>query len=83
MIGALLPLHVRRGWRAGRNRLTGTTMATCMTALAVTAFGLYYAGETTRDWCKYAHIGIGLALPILIVVHIALGRRNARKQVEA
>jgi len=77
LLGALVPLHVERGWRARRNRVTGATMVTFNAALILTAFGLYYFGsETLRPWASELHIGVGLALPVLLVVHIAVGRRS-------
>ncbi len=77
LFGALVPLHVVRCWRARKNRVTGTAMVTFNAVLIVTSFGLYYAGsEVLRPWMSGVHIGVGLALPVLIVVHIALGRRS-------
>jgi predicted small integral membrane protein len=78
LLGALVPLHVRRGWRASRNRITGTTMVTFNAALILTAFGLYYLGsEALRPWSSRLHIGVGLALPVLFLVHVLVGRRSS------
>jgi hypothetical protein len=78
LIGALVPLHMRRGWRARRNRITGTAMATFNAVLIVTAFGLYYFGsDLLRPWSSRLHIAFGLALPVLFVIHVVTGRRSA------
>jgi hypothetical protein len=78
LFGALVPLHVGRSWRARKNRVTGTAMVTFNAVLIVTSFGLYYAGsEVLRPWMSGVHTGVGLALPVLIMVHIVLGRRGA------
>jgi len=51
----------------------------CFSRLTVTGYGLYYAGgEMLRAWTSWIHLGIGLALPILLLVHIFLGRRTRR-----
>jgi hypothetical protein len=77
LLGALAPLHVRRGWRSGRNRLTGPVMIAINTLLIATAFGLYYAGsDTLRPWISDLHIVVGVALPLGLLVHIWLGRRT-------
>jgi hypothetical protein len=79
LLGALVPLHVRRGWLARRNRSSGTIMVTCNAVFILTAFGLYYLGsESLRPWASRLHIAIGLLVPILLVVHILLGRRSRR-----
>ena len=76
LLGALAPLHVERAWRSRRNRLTGTTMVASNAALIATAFGLYYLGaETFRSWASDLHIGIGLVLPVLLLVHVVVGKR--------
>jgi hypothetical protein len=68
---------MRRGWRSKRNRLSGTVMATLNVVLIVTAFGLYYLGsDAVRPWTSDVHIAFGLALPVLLLVHVALGRRS-------
>ena len=77
LLGALVPLHVRRAWRSGRNRMTGPAMVAVNAALIASAFGLYYAGsETLRPWISDLHIAAGLALPAALLVHVWLGRRT-------
>ena len=80
LLGALVPLHVRRAWRSGRNRLTGPVMVTVNAVLIVSAFGLYYAGsDTLRPWVSDLHIAVGLALPPALLVHVWLGRRTRQR----
>jgi small-conductance mechanosensitive channel len=86
LLGALVPLHVQRSWRSGKNRVTGTAMVALNALLVATAFGLYYFGsDTLRPWISDVHIGVGLCLPVLVVVHIVVGRhseaRNSRTTV--
>jgi cation transport ATPase len=77
LLGALLPLHVRVGWRRRRNRASGAVMLVSNAILVVTAFGLYYTGsETLRQWTSDLHLAIGLGLPVLLAGHIVLGRRT-------
>ena len=78
LLGALVPLHVRHGWRMRRNRITGSLMAACNAVLIATSFGLYYAGsEVLRPWMSDIHIGLGLCLPVLFLIHISVGRRSS------
>ena len=45
--------------------------------LTITGYGLYYAGgERLRAWTSWIHLAVGLALPILLLIHIFLGRRT-------
>jgi hypothetical protein len=83
-IGALVPLHMYRGWRAKRNRISGGAMALENAVLIATSFGLYYVGsDVIRPWMSDIHIGAGFCLPLLLVVHIMLGRRSARQRTQA
>ena len=76
MLGALVPVHMRYGWRKRKNLVTGITVATVNAALIVTAFGLYYLGsEAVRPWMSDVHTALGLAIPGLLVGHIWWGRR--------
>jgi len=77
LLGALLPVHLTRSWRTGRNRITGAAMTGTNLVLIVTAFGLYYAGsDVVRTWVADIHIAVGFGLPALLVGHIVLGRRR-------
>jgi hypothetical protein len=77
MLGALVPAHMRYGWRAAKNRVTGIAMCTANIVLIVTAFGLYYLGsETLRAWMSDLHTALGFAAPALLVGHIWWGRRT-------
>ena len=82
VLGALFPLHVRRGWRARKNRFSGGAMVTLNGLLIVTAFGLYYAGsDLVRPWISGAHIAAGFVLAVLIVLHTLLGRKASGTSV--
>jgi hypothetical protein len=77
LIGTILTAHVRFAWRAGRNRSNGVLFLGTFGILTVTGYGLYYAGgERLRAWTSWIHLGVGLALPFLMVVHILLGKRT-------
>jgi cyanate permease len=82
-IGALVPLHMHRGWRAKRNRISGAVMVLENAVLIATSFGLYYVGsDVIRPWMSDIHIGAGFCLPLLLVLHILLGRRTARQRAQ-
>jgi hypothetical protein len=77
LLGALVPLHIQRAWRSGRNRSTALCMLTFNGLLVVTSFGLYYAGaDILRAWASNIHEAAGLGLPVLFLVHVLAGRRG-------
>src|SRR6266496_321074 len=77
LIGMLLTGHVRFAWRARRNRANGSVFLSAFAVLTITGYGLYYAGgERLRAWTSWIHLAIGLVLPILLLIHIFLGRRT-------
>ena len=77
VVGTILHGHVRFAWRARRNRANGVFFLAVFAILIVTGYGLYYAGgEMMRAWTSWIHLGVGLALPLLLVVHIFLGRKT-------
>jgi hypothetical protein len=76
-LGALIPLHLLRAWRARKNLVSGITVASVNAVLIVTAFGLYYLGsETVRPWMSWIHIAAGVFLALMLPLHILLGRRT-------
>jgi hypothetical protein len=75
MLGALVPVHMRYGWRARRNLSTGIVMATVGVVLIVTAFGLYYFGaERARAFVGDVHTWLGVVSPALLAAHVWWGR---------
>jgi MFS family permease len=76
LIGMLLSAHVKFAWRARRNRANGAFFLGVFAVLTITGYGLYYAGgEQLRAAASWIHLVLGLALPILLLVHIFLGRK--------
>ncbi len=76
-LGAVVPVHMKRGWRQRRNRFSGLFMACYSVFLAATGWYLYYgAGEAARALVSAAHWGAGILLPALIAGHVFLGRRT-------
>jgi hypothetical protein len=77
LVGMLLTGHVRFAWRARRNRINGSLFLGAFGVLTVTGYGLYYAGgERMRAWSSWIHLAVGSALPLLLILHIWLGKRT-------
>lgn len=77
LIGTLLTGHVKFAWRAGRNRINGALFLGVLGALTITGYGLYYVGgETLRAWTSWIHLAVGLIFPVLLLVHILLGKKT-------
>ena len=77
LVGMLLTGHVRFAWRARRNRPNGSVFLSAFAVLTITGYGLYYAGdERLRAWTSWIHLVVGLALPLLLILHIWLGKRT-------
>ena len=77
LLGALLFAHMRRAYRAGRNRSSGLCMIAVLLCLAVSGYGLaYLSREVSRSIWSYAHWLPGAALPMLLWIHINHGRAS-------
>lgn len=78
LLGALVPVHLLRAWRRGKNLVSGSIMAAFNAVLIVTAFGLYYLGsEEVRPWISWIHLTTGFALSLMLPIHIWLGKRES------
>ena len=80
----LVPVHMRLGWNALRNRVSGLTLVAIGLFLAATGLLLYYAtAEGLRGASSTIHWVVGLALPVLLAIHVIRGRRSARVPAKA
>lgn len=80
LLGALIN-HIRKGWRARKNRASGLTLVLVILFLVVTGYGLYYAGdEQLRSLISQWHAWIGLTLFLILPVHVLIGRALRRKR---
>lgn len=76
-VGSLLHLHIRRAVKAGRNLIAGWALVATLLFLLVTGYGLYYvAGEADRPLWSVLHWAAGLAVALLFVLHIVVGRKS-------
>ena len=79
MVGALLAIHVRIGWRRRLNRISGVTLLVLIALMLVTVLGIYYMGD--ERWSRASsviHTGAGLLAVGLVVWHSVKGRRLRR-----
>jgi hypothetical protein len=75
LVGALWSIHMRAGWRKGRHRVSGLTLALLMPALALSAVGVYYFGdETWAAISAFIHLGLGVALAAVFGWHWGVRR---------
>lgn len=78
-VGSLMNSHIRRAIRAGRNLESGWSMIAVLLALVITGYGLYYlASENSRPIWSAVHWIIGLAFPLVLILHIVLGKKSSR-----
>ena len=75
LLGTLLPGHVRRAWRARKNRGQGTFFLAAVSVLTCSGYFLYYLGdENWRNAFSQFHLWLGVISPILMAWHIWSGR---------
>ncbi|HCO43000.1 hypothetical protein [Immundisolibacter sp.] len=83
-LGALLARHVWPAWRPRQRRTSGLLVLIACALLALGGWGLYYAAdETLRQWLSVSHWLMGLALPALLLGHVAGARRERRADERA
>jgi cation transport ATPase len=79
LLGGLIN-HVRKSWKARKNRVFGVPLLLSILFLVLTGYGLYYAGnEQLRSLISRWHAWIGLGLFLLLPAHVAIGRAFRRK----
>lgn len=79
LVGGLLTQHSVPAWRRGLNRASGAWMAGTMLLLTVTGYLLYYAGTPAlRDATSWLHWAAGLALPLVLGLHMLQAGRWRR-----
>lgn len=74
LFGAVMPTHIKAGWKSKRNQLSGGLMVAVMALLLVSGLFLYY-GDVTRDAALWVHWVIGCGLVLLFPLHFIRGRR--------
>ena len=74
LFGAMMPNHIKAGWKNKRNQLSGGLMVAVMTLLLISGLFLYYGNET-RDAALWVHWVIGCGLVLLFPLHFIRGRR--------
>jgi hypothetical protein len=78
-VGTLLVVHVWKGWAHRHQRLVGCVLLAAVALLVLTGYLLYYVGnEEDRSWVSLVHWLLGVALPVVFIIHYRRGRRLAR-----
>jgi hypothetical protein len=73
----LIPVHMRLGWNAGRNRRSGLLLVAISLFLILTGLALYYStAEDFRSTSSLAHWLVGLAMPMLVLIHLIRGKKS-------
>ena len=76
VMGSLATIHMRLGWRRKKNRVSAVALIAFTGTLMLSGYLLYYAsGESLRSWVSIFHWVAGLALPMVLVMHVYLGRK--------
>jgi hypothetical protein len=79
VLGALLAIHIRIGWRRGLNRISGTALLVLTIVLLLSVLGIYYLGdEGLSRASSVTHTSAGLLTVLVAVWHSIKGRRLRR-----
>ncbi|HEX7915770.1 hypothetical protein [Rudaea sp.] len=77
LAGLLWAVHVRHGLARPKRRVTGIVLIAMFAVLVPSGWLLYYASDDAlRDAVRLIHWLVGLALPLLLVVHVVRGRKR-------
>ena len=75
VIGSLIPAHMWARWRLNRNLWSGGVNVATFTILSLTGYMLWYVSVGgIKQWATWLHWAVGLALPIVLAIHIKLGK---------
>lgn len=81
IVGRLYALHQQGNWRAQRNRASGLAMSVALLVLAGSGLALYYPPhEDWRDAFSMLHQALGVALALLLPLHVWLARKDRRRR---
>ena len=70
LAGRVSAIHVKRGWRLERHRITGVTLVTALALLALSGYALFYlVSDDWRDAFGLAHAAIGLLCVGVMLFH--------------
>ncbi len=76
MFGWLIPSHIQIGLQKQKRVYTGLILVVVMALFAMSGYGLYYfSNDTLRTVTKYVHNGLGIASPILLIIHLLMPRK--------
>lgn len=79
LIGAVLAIHVRIGWRVKLNRISGVGLLALFAIMLLTGLGMFYVGGLTLSRaCSIVHLGAGILSAFLLGWHIFKGLRMRR-----
>jgi hypothetical protein len=79
VIGSMLPVHVRSGWRSKVNFISGTSLLTALSILSLSGAALYYvANEQLRLATTWIHEIVGAASVVVCLLH-----RSARSTTDS
>ncbi len=76
LLGTLVPSHIRRALGSEKNLRNGYGFMAVMGMQVLSGYSLYYVGdESMRAAFETFHVWVGMALPVLVGIHIWRGRR--------
>lgn len=80
VVGTLIPLHIKRGWRARLNRPNGILLIGFVLSLTLSGYALYYSGsDMLRNNASTIHTALGFLFPAVLLWHIVSGRRSRHR----
>jgi hypothetical protein len=79
--GLVWGVHIVAGWHTRRQRISGGIAVAALGWMIVSGYLLYYlTDDHWRGISSVTHWGLGLAMPLMFVTHIVMGRRRNRRR---